>query len=146
MRTTKEIRREMTAIKSEMKAKGIRRVSCFNGGLHGEVYSLNAKLFSLSTELETATQANLPKPESATAVEGAGIESLMGERVLLMCANYFYTGKLVGVNETCVELEDPAIVYETGQWTAKTYADEQKLHAKTFYVSLAAIEAFGVSK
>jgi len=88
----------------------------------------------------------MKKLVSVTEVEGAGLESLLGERVLLLCANYFYTGKLVGVNETCVELEDPAIVYETGQWSTKAYQDEQKLHTKTFYVSTASIEAFGVSK
>ena len=83
---------------------------------------------------------------SVTEVEGAGLESLLGEQVLLLCANYFYTGKLVGVNETCVELEDPAIVYETGSWGNKGYQDAQKLHTKTFYVSIPAIEGFGVSK
>jgi len=88
----------------------------------------------------------MKKLVSVTEVEGAGLKSLLGERVLLLCANYFYTGKLVGVNDTCVELEDPSIVYETGPWTVKAYQDEQKLHTKSFYVSLAAIESFGVSK
>jgi hypothetical protein len=83
---------------------------------------------------------------TTTEVEGAGLMSLMGERVLLMCANYFYTGKLTGVNNDFVELEDPAIVYETGQWSAAKYTDEQKLHTKVFYVRTPAIEAFGVSK
>jgi len=62
MRTTKAIRTEMTAVKKEMQAKGIRRISCFNGGLSGEVYNLNGKLFRLSVELEEATKANLPVP------------------------------------------------------------------------------------
>ena len=88
----------------------------------------------------------MKKLVNVTEVEGAGLESLLGEKVLLLCANYFYTGKLVGVNETCVELENPAIVYETGAWGNKAYQDEQKLHATNFYVSTAAIEAFGVSK
>ncbi len=88
----------------------------------------------------------MKKPVSVAEVEGAGLESLMGEKVILLCANYFYTGKLVGINESCVELEDPAIVYETGAWTNKAYQDEQKLHVKTFYVSTSAIESFGVSK
>lgn len=88
----------------------------------------------------------MKKLVSCVEVEGAGLESLMGERVLLMCANYFYSGTLVGVNDSFVELEDPAIVYETGQWAAKTYADEQRLHTKTFFVRTAAIESFGVSK
>lgn len=88
----------------------------------------------------------MKKLVSITEVEGAGLESLLGERILLLCANYFYTGKLVGVNETCIELEDPAIVYETGAWTNTKFQDEQRLHVKTFYVATGAIEAFGVSK
>jgi len=79
-------------------------------------------------------------------VPGGGLYSLMGERVLLLCGNYFYTGKLVGVNTTCIELEDPAIVYETGEWSAKSFKDEQKLHVKRFFVQTGAIEAFGLAK
>lgn len=88
----------------------------------------------------------MKKLVSVTEVEESGMEGLLGERVLLLCANYFYTGKLVGINETCVELEDAAIVYETGMWTQKTYQNEQRLHVKTWYVQTAAIESFGVSK
>ena len=76
----------------------------------------------------------------------SGLESLLGEGVLIMCANFFYTGKLVGVNETFVELESPQIVYETGAWDAKGYQDAQPLHTKTFFVCRNAIEAFGVTK
>lgn len=75
-------------------------------------------------------------------VQGEGLESLLGERVTLLCINYFYTGKLVGVNETCVLLENPAIVYETGEWTDGKYRDEQALPG-TLYVQTAAIESFG---
>jgi len=74
------------------------------------------------------------------------LESLIGENVLLMCANYFYSGKLTGVNETCVELTDPHIVYETGAWGNKTYQDAQKMHTPKWYVSLTAIESFGLGK
>lgn len=73
-----------------------------------------------------------------------GLESLLGSKVTLFCANYFYTGKLVGVNKSDVKLEDPAIVYETGEFTAKEYKDEQKLGVKYWYVRRAAIESFGV--
>ena len=79
-------------------------------------------------------------------VEGEGLLSLLGERVLLLCANYFYVGTLVGVNSDCVQLENPSIVYETGAWSNKLYQDEQKLHCPVFYVQVSAIEAFGVSK
>ena len=63
-------------------------------------------------------------------VKDNGFEPLMGEKVTLLCMNYFYTGKLVGVNTDSVELEDPAIVYETGDWKAKEYADVQALPCK----------------
>ena len=70
----------------------------------------------------------------------------MGENVLLLCMNYFYTGKLVGVNDTFVELENPAIVYETGAWNEKGFKDAQPLHVSTFFVQKQAIEAFGRAK
>ena len=79
-------------------------------------------------------------------VEGEGLISLLGEQVLLLCTNYFYTGQLDGVNETCVLLSNPSIVYETGQWTDKLYADSQKLHTDKLYVNISAIESFGLSK
>lgn len=53
----KEIKAEIRATRAEMRSKGIKRVSCFNGGLSGEVYSLNARMFKLETELEDATKA-----------------------------------------------------------------------------------------
>lgn len=79
-------------------------------------------------------------------IEGEGLEKLIGENVLLMCANYFYTGKLVGVNETCVLISDPAIVYETGEWSAKSFKDAQKLHVSEWYVVRSMIESFGKAK
>ena len=75
-----------------------------------------------------------------------GFSPLMGEKVTLLCANYFYTGKLVGVNADFVELEDPAIVYETGDWKAAAYADVQELGCKTLRVRVPAIEAYGIIK
>ena len=76
----------------------------------------------------------------------SGLDALIGENVLLLCANYFYAGKLTGVNENCVELAEPQIVYETGEWTSGTYKDAQKLHAKKWYVSLSTIESYGPGK
>jgi hypothetical protein len=88
----------------------------------------------------------MKKLVTTTEVEGAGLVALMGERVLLMCANYFYTGVLTGVNDEFVELENPAVVYETGQWNASKFANEEHLHAKVWYVRTSAIESFGLSK
>lgn len=78
-------------------------------------------------------------------VEGEGLVGLMGQRVTLFCAAYIYTGKLVGVNDTFVKLEDPSIVYETGPLTTGTWQDAQKL-PRGWYVQTAMIESFGVLK
>lgn len=77
--------------------------------------------------------------------ENEGLGSLMGQRVTLMCAKYFYTGTLVGVNETCVKIEDGGIVYETGSWATKDWSDYQPISG-AIYVSIGFIESFGVRK
>ena len=84
--------------------------------------------------------------QEVVEVSGEGLEALLNKRITLFCANYIYTGKLIGVNTTCVKLEDPSIVYATGAFNEKAYADEQSLGVKTFYVQTSAIESFGVLK
>lgn len=76
-------------------------------------------------------------------VEIEGLLSLLGECVVLYCANYIYTGILVGVNEDCIKLENPAIVYETGAHTSKKWKDAQPLASKFVYIMKGAIELFG---
>lgn len=78
-------------------------------------------------------------------VDGEGLEKLIGERVTLFCLNYIYTGKLAGVSDTCVMLEDASIVYETGAFTDSKWKDAQKL-PNDWYVQLGVIESFGVLK
>ena len=78
-------------------------------------------------------------------VENEGLEALMGQRVTLFCGVYIYTGKLVGVNQTCVKLEDAGIVYETGPFGEKTWKDMQPL-PNDWYVATQSIESFGVLK
>ena len=75
-------------------------------------------------------------------VEGEGLVGLLGKQVMLFCLNYIYTGKLSGVNETCVMLENPAVVYETGAFNDKTFKDSQPLPFH-LYVQVNAIESFG---
>lgn len=79
-------------------------------------------------------------------VEGSGLDGLMGEVITLLCCRYIYTGKLVGVSDDCVELENPSIVYETGSFDNKDWADAQELPHKTFFISRQSIESFGVMK
>ena len=78
-------------------------------------------------------------------VENEGLFALMGKRVTLFCGVYIYTGKLVGVNDTCVKLEDAGIVYETGPFSEKKWKDCQTL-PKEWYVTTQSIESFGELK
>lgn len=74
-------------------------------------------------------------------VEGEGLIGLMGKRVTLFCLNYIYTGKLTGVNDQFVLLEDAAIVYETGPLNTKGWKDAQAL-PHPVYVMLRCVESF----
>lgn len=78
-------------------------------------------------------------------VENEGFLSLMDEVVTIFSLNYIYTGKLIGVNDTCVLLEAPSIVYETGSFDSKDWKDSQKL-PNELYVQLNCIESFGIVK
>ena len=78
-------------------------------------------------------------------VEGEGLLALLGQRVTLFCLNYFYTGNLIGVNEDCVLLEKPQIVYQTGSYSTKNWENAESL-PNSIYVMKSAIEAFGVVK
>lgn len=78
-------------------------------------------------------------------IEGEGLEALMGQNVTLFCQIYIYAGKLVGVNETFVLLENAKVVYETGAFDTKDFKDAQKLPGN-WYVQKCAIESFGLLK
>ena len=78
--------------------------------------------------------------------DAEGLEALLGEVVTVFCACYIYTGKLVGVNTSCIKLEDVSLVYETGAFTEPKWKDAQKLPKKHWYVQTGMIESFGILK
>lgn len=78
--------------------------------------------------------------------EDDGFSPLLGEVVTLLCTNYFYTGKLISANTDFVELKDPSIIYETGEWKATAWKDSQFLGCKTIRIRTSAIEAYGKMK
>ena len=83
----------------------------------------------------------MKKLVTITEESGEGLVKLMGENVILFCLNYIYTGKLVGVNTTCVLLESPKIVYETGAFDKTNFTDAQALPFD-LYIQTGAIESF----
>ena len=78
-------------------------------------------------------------------VENEGLLALIDETITIFCMNYIYTGKLIGVNDTCVLLQNPHIVYETGAFSSSEWKDAQKL-PNDLYVHVSAIESFGIVK
>ena len=87
----------------------------------------------------------MKKVMQVVEVENEGYMALIGKRVTLFCMNYIYTGDLVGVNDTCILLENPSIVYETGAFSTKDWKDAQAL-PNSIYINTAAVEAFGEVK
>jgi hypothetical protein len=85
------------------------------------------------------------QPKEVIEVENEGLIALLGKTVTLFCANYIYTGKLEGVNTTCVKLSSPKIVYETGDFSDKLWKDAQSL-PNDLYVQLNLLESFTILK
>lgn len=51
MRDEKAIRIDLRALRKEMREAGIKRTSCFNGGMTREAQRYNERAFALETEL-----------------------------------------------------------------------------------------------
>lgn len=85
------------------------------------------------------------KKQQIVEIEGEGLESLLGQRLTLFCANYIYRGILAGVNDTCVLLDEAQVVYETGPFSTREWKDAQPLGG-SWYVERGAIESFGLTK
>lgn len=79
-------------------------------------------------------------------VENGGLLSLLDENVLIFCVNYIYTGKLIGVNDDCIQLSGVQIVYETGDFQSAEFKDAQALPTSEWFVQMTAIESFGRAK
>jgi hypothetical protein len=79
-------------------------------------------------------------------VENEGLLGLMGQTITCFCANYFYTGELVGVNTDDIKLKNPKIVYQTGDWGNQEWSDAQALPTVYIYVRTSFIESYGVLK
>jgi hypothetical protein len=54
MRNIKEIRSELKQVRQQMHHHGIKRTSCFNGGMTRDAQRFNEKMFALETELKDA--------------------------------------------------------------------------------------------
>ena len=85
------------------------------------------------------------QPTQVIEVSEEGMLALLGKTITCFCAVYIYTGKLVGVNDECIKLENPKIVYETGDFSTPNWRDAQEL-PNVIYLQKGMIESFGIVK
>ena len=77
--------------------------------------------------------------------DDGGFEAMLGEKITCFCQIYIYTGRLVGVNEDHLELDDAKLVYETGELSSGEWTDAQALPGR-WRVMKQAIETWGAAK
>jgi len=69
------------------------------------------------------------------------MDPLIGKEVVVLCANYIYTGVLEAVSHDVLVLSSPSIVYETGEWSDDTWRDAQRLPARRITIERSASES-----
>ena len=77
--------------------------------------------------------------------DALNFEAMLGEKITLFCGIYIYTGKLIGVNDDHLELDQPRLVYETGPLDSGDWGDAQGLPSP-WRVMKHAIESWGPAK
>ena len=77
--------------------------------------------------------------------EESGFEAMLGKSVYFICEIYIYAGTLSGVNDDHLEVTNPKIVYETGEWGADDWKDAQSI-ASPHRVMKDSIESWGPGK
>ena len=86
-----------------------------------------------------------PKTE-VIEVTNEGPVELLDKKVIVFCSTYFYTGKLIGINDKYIKLENPAIVYETGNFKDAKWKDEQPLGVPFLLLFMTSFEGMALSK
>lgn len=74
-----------------------------------------------------------------------GFDSMLGEKICIFCGVYIYTGKVSGVNDDHIELENAKIVYETGELNSGPWKDAQDLPSP-WRIMTQGIESWGPAK
>ena len=75
----------------------------------------------------------------------SGFDAMLGEKVCLFCGVYIYTGNVVGVNDDHIELDEPQLVYETGELNNGEWKDSQPLPSP-WRVMRQGLESWGPAK
>lgn len=68
----------------------------------------------------------------------------LNKQMVLFCCRYIYAGKLVEESENSLVLEDPHVIYETGDFKDPEFSDCQSLNCKKWSLSKQSIESYGI--
>ena len=77
--------------------------------------------------------------------DAGGFDACLDTRIVVFCGLYIYAGVLVGVEVDHIELDQPKLVYETGELNAGEWKDAQGLPSP-WRVMRNGIESWGPSK
>jgi hypothetical protein len=81
-----------------------------------------------------------------TEVEGEGLTSLLGQDVILFCLDRIYTGKLSGVSDSDVLLEDAEIANDSAHVVYQVVGRFTVKLPNAIYVRTSAIESYTILK
>lgn len=84
----------------------------------------------------------VPPSVKVVEVEGMGLVALLNKTVMIETLNFNYTGTLIGVNDHDILLENPTTVFDTGPYTAKTWADAQRLPTNILGIRISSIQTY----
>lgn len=77
------------------------------------------------------------------SIKGEELNVQVGQKVVLFCECYIYSGTVKTIANGSVVLEDAGIVYETGPLEMKSFRDFQKF-GNDWSVRIDKIESYGI--
>lgn len=91
---------------------------------------------------DSVTQKEIWRAEKVSVDTNAvGIPARVGTNVLVITGTYFYFGRLITANCDFIEIADPHIVYETGDWSSPKFADAQRIGKQPLLIQVDHIES-----
>lgn len=137
---------EDTMIVAAAEIEARRQAQAEVGRLLTEVWQQARRITALQDRAQNETQTKENSMKRIVETNDDAWTDLLGQEVVIWCMNYIYTGKLVAVNATHVQLTGARVVYETGPLDAKEWQDAQSLPQETWNVALSAVESFGLRR
>ena len=99
--------------------------------------TIGGKGYEVSEEIAEKIDELIDEEE---VIEVESFEDFVGKKLAFQCARYIYFGKVVKVNSVFIELEDAQIVFDTGEFSAKSASDAQNLPKEKVYLMRQSIE------